>query len=100
MAGRAVKAFCAWGGISCSIVPFGVLFVMFHFRWSPIMMPYHVFGGKEVVMKLESQGSVWFWIVFSLDWALMSAGVLAACCVLAILCDAVQLVNLVTKAMR
>ena len=100
MASRSVKTFCALGGILLPIVPFVVLFIVFHVRWSPVMMPYHIFGGKEALMQLESEGSVWYWSVFTLDWALMSAGVLPCGCALAILCDALQHVNLVSKAMR
>ena len=81
-------------------MPFAVLFVVFHLRWSPVMMPYHVFGGKEALRQLESEGSPCYWSVFALDWALMSAGALGACCVAAIFVDALQHVNLIVKAMR
>ena len=56
-ASRAVKAFCTVGGIYFMVMPFAVLFVVFHLRWSPVMMPYHVCGGKEALRQLESAGS-------------------------------------------
>ena len=100
MASRAVKTFCALGGIWFPMVPFVVLFVVFHVRWSPVMLPYHIFGGKEALMQLEREGSVWYWSIFTLDWALMSAGAVGCACAFAIFCDALQHVNLVSKAMR
>ena len=64
------------------------------------MVPYHVFGGKYAVMELEREGSMLFWSVFALDWALMTAGALAAACTVAIFSDTLQHVNFILKAMR
>ena len=83
-ASRAVKGVYIFGGIWFAVMPFAVLFVVLHLRWAPVMLLYHVFGGKEVLMQLQSVGSMWFWIVFTLDWALMSADALQAGCAIAI----------------
>ena len=96
----AFKAFCTLGGVWFACLPFVVLFILVPLRWSPIMVPYHVFGGNEALMKLEREGSMWYWSVFALDWAIMTAGALAAACILAIFYDTLQNVNLIMRAMR
>ena len=65
------------------------------------MLQYHVFGGnKEALMQLEREGSVWYWGVFTLDWALMTAGAMGAVCVVVLFWDALQHINFIMTAMR
>ena len=69
-----IRATCAIGELCFMTIPLSVLCCSVAIRWSPLIMPYHVFGGREKLVELESQGFVWYWSVFVLEWALVTAG--------------------------
>ena len=87
-------------GVYFMTMPLTLLGGVVVIRWSPLMMPYHVFGGSEKLVELESEGSVPYFSVFVLDWALMTAGVYGLCGAAAILSDTFFKIKLVLRAMR
>ena len=82
------------------VVPLEIAFGLVVIRWSPLMAPYHAFGGKENLMKLEREGSLWYWSVLLADWTICTAGVLVTNCYAAVLGDTFLKINLITRAMR
>ena len=98
---KGIQAAAAIGGIYLMTLPVTVLFSLFIMRcWSPLMMPFHVFGGQERLVELESQGSMWYWSVFAIDGALITTAVMGANGAASIVCDAFCKIKLITRAMR
>ena len=87
------------GGL-CSGVPFVVALFVAILRWSPAMLPYHVFGDKEKLMKLEVNNSVAYWSVLLLDWAVFTESAMAACCAASIITEALLRIILISRALR
>lgn len=97
---KGILAAAALGGIYLVTTPVTVLFTLVVIRWSPVMMPFHIFGGHEKLVELESLGSTWFWGVFAIDAAVLTAGVIGVCGPAAIVCDAFCKMKLITRTMR
>ena len=88
-----------FGGI-CSGVPFTMAWIVTFLRWSPAMLPYHVFGHKEKLMELELNNSMAYWSVLLLDWAACTVGAMAACCAASIILEAFVRIILISRALR
>ena len=95
-----ILATCAIGGLYFMTVPLSVLCCLVAIRWSPLMITFHVFGGREKLVELESQGSVWYWSVFFLDWALATAGIYGFSGNAAIFCDTFLKIVLLLRVLR
>ena len=97
---RSILAAGVIGGLYLMTVPFTVFCTVFVVRRSPIMMPYHVFGGNEKLVELESSGSLWYCSVLVLEWAVVTVVVLGIGGPAAIVCDAICKIKLITRTMR
>ena len=95
---KSIVAAGAFGGLYLMTVPITVFFCIFVGRGSPVMIPYHVLGGNETL--LESKGSVLYWALLLVEWALVTAGVLGLGGPAAIVCDAVCKIKLITRTLR
>ena len=69
-------------------------------RWSPLMLPYHVFGGQSQVKELERQGSLLYWSVVAFDWTVFTGAAMVLHCMAIILGDALLRIILICKALR
>ena len=88
------------GGLYLMTVPFTVFFSVFVGRLSPVLIPYHVFGGKEKLAELGREGSAWYWTLLVVEWALVTAAVLGLGGPAAIVCDAICKIKLITRTIR
>ena len=81
-------------------VPAVTAFIAFFLRWSPLMLPYHVFGGKYKLMKLEMEGSLPYLIVLALDWSIFTGAAMVLFSATVISGDAMLRIALICKALR
>ena len=95
-----IMGLCAGFGWLCITVPLEVAFVVSFLRWSPIMLPYHVFGGQCQLRELEMKGSLLYWSVVGLDWSILTGAAMVLHCMAIILGDALLRIILICKALR
>ena len=67
-------------------------------RWSPVLIPYHVFGGKENLMQLEAEGSLSYWATVTLDGAFLTEGLMVLLCAGAICVEVSLTIGLLSSA--
>ena len=91
---------CAVGGYLFMIAPAVMALAALLLRWSPIMLPYHVFGNKYELMQVEMEGSWAYWSLLGLDWVFFTAAALTMNTALAICFDGMLRITLVCKALR
>ena len=88
-------------GIFFIIQPIVAPLSLFFLRWSPAMLPYHIFGGsQDELRKAEEEGSTLYWSVLIIDSTILSAAASACTSVMAVVLDAFLLVWAVLLAMR
>ena len=88
-------------GIFFIVQPVAAPLSLFFLRWSPTMLPYHVFGGSEdKLISLEEEGWILYWIVLIIDTTILSAATTACVSLLSVVLDALLLVWVVLIAMR
>ena len=91
---------CAAGGFLCMITPAVMALTVLFLRWSPVMLPYHVFGSKYELMQLEMEGSVAYWSLVSLDWVLFTGAAMTMNTAVVICVDGMLRITLICKALR
>ena len=90
----------AVGACLSMIAPVVMALFVLLLRWSPIMLPYHVFGNKYELMELETKGSVGYWSLVGLDYLFFSGAAMTMNTALAICLDGMLRITLVCKALR
>ena len=65
-------AACIFMGCIGMGVPVTIALIIAFLRWSPLMLPYHVFGDTYQLMKMETEGSLKYCSVVLLDWTLLT----------------------------
>ena len=82
------------------IVPATMAVIVLVLRWSPIMLPNHVFGDKYQLMEMEMQRSAQYWSVVALDWIIFTGAGMAMYSAAVICTDALLRITLICKALR
>ena len=91
---------CAAAGTLSFITPAVMALVVLLLRWSPLMLPYHVFGNKYELMQMEMEGSVAYWVLVGLDFIFFTGAAMTMDTAIAICVDAMLRITLVCKALR
>ena len=98
--GKLVVAVCIGFGGLCSGVPFTMALIVAILRWSPALLPYHVFGDKDRLMELEMNNTMAYWSVVLLDWAACTVAAFAEYCTASICAEALLRITLISRALR
>ena len=77
-----------------------VFLVLLLLRRSPIMIPYHVFGGKHELIKLERDHSLAYWSVLGLECGIFTVTTLTLYCFSVICIEVFMRIFLISRAMR
>ena len=91
----AVMIFCGCLFLCCPLVTALVTTL----RWSPVLVPYHVFGGKENLIKLEAEGLILYWATVALDYAVITEASMAVHCAGAVCIEVSLTIGLLSSAM-
>ena len=75
-----------------------VLLIVF-LRWSPVLLPYHVFGGKVEPTDLDMKGWMWFYGLLLFEWAVPTAAALETHCVFCIFMEAFLRIAIISQAL-
>ena len=81
-------------------VPVITALIVATLRWSPLMLPYHIFRGKYELMEMEAEGSVPYWSIVLLDWTIFTGAMMGMLSLAAICGDAMIRIALICKALR
>ena len=84
----------------CLCLPITMVSITLLLRWSPLGIPYHVFGGKEALMLLETSHSIPYYSVLVLDTAVLTGGAFAMFCTCSIFFEGFLRIILITWAVR
>ena len=87
-------------GVLCMIVPGIVALMVTFLRWSPLLLPYHIFGDKYQLLGLEMIGSFKYWSVVLLDWTILTGAALGLYSGCVMCFDAMIRIGLICKALR
>ena len=98
--GKFIVILCAGAGCLCMFLPGLVAFIMLFLRWSPILLPYHIFGGKDVLMEMEAQLSLPYGCLLVLDWSIFTGCGMAIYTAATICGEGMLRITLICKALR
>ena len=74
--------------------------VMLVLRWSPLGLPYYLFGGKQELMELEANLSSLYYGALVFEWAVITSNALILFCVGAICVEEFLRISLISWALR
>ena len=81
-------------------LPAAIAVVAAFLRWSPLMLPNLIFGDKYRLMEMEREGSLQYWSILVLDWAIVTGASFGGYSLSLTCADAMLRISLACKILR